>query len=147
MAGLNHVVALTKNLKDLDIKMNEATLKGQLIDLHLAVVELKGSVLELKNENLEKEMKITELQAQLNQKVDMSWEDPFYFKKSADGKKDGPFCQQCYDSKSTIVRLPKPDSDNPWYTCKTCTSSYNNPNYSPSSHNRTCDMRYDPLDY
>lgn len=126
MTGLGQAIELTKNLRDADLKLNEAENKFKIAELYNALSDIKMNVADLKSEVLNKDEIIKELEAKLKKETEMKWEDPFYFHHKNDGSKDGPFCQQCYDTKKQSVRLPK--GDGPWLTCNTCKSSYDNPN-------------------
>ena len=51
----------------------------------------------------------------------MTYSAPFYWQEQ-DGKRDGPFCQQCYDSQHRAIRL-QDYGNNSWF-CTTCRNSY-----------------------
>lgn len=132
MTGLGQAIELTKNLRDADLKLNEAENKFKIAELYNALSDIKMNVADLKSEVLNKDEIIKSLQAKLKMETEMKWEDPFYFHHRPDGSKDGPFCQQCYDTKKQSVRLPK--GDGAWLLCNTCKSSYDNPYAIPHPH-------------
>lgn len=144
MTGLGQAIELTKNLRDADLKLNDAENKHKIAELYNALSDIKMNVADLKSEILTKDEIIKSLEAKLKIEADMTWEDPFYFLKNANGRTDGPFCQQCYDTKKQAVRLPK--GDGAWLTCNACKASYDNPNVdkgryeTTSSHDPYADM-------
>ena len=59
---------------------------------------------EIQQNLLEKDAAIRQLKDQLELKAKLQWESPYYW--LADGsKKDGPFCQHCYDKNRELIRL------------------------------------------
>jgi hypothetical protein len=61
-------------------------------------------------------------------KNEVKYESPYYWKVK-DGKKDGPFCQCCYDKDHSLIRLQEPIKG--YWECKSCNSSYTDGNYQP----------------
>lgn len=126
MTGLGKAIEITKNLRDVDLKLTAAESSNQIADLYNALSDIKMNVADLKDEIREKNEVIKSLESKLRLESEMIWKDPFYYKKNADGVKDGPFCQQCFDKDRLAIRLPA--GNGPWLNCNTCKSSYDNPN-------------------
>lgn len=93
-------------------------------------MELREEALGLEEENIKLKERISELESELNKKKEVQWEDPFYWA-TVDGKKEGPFCQKCYDSDGKIIRLQKIEKGN-WH-CKLCNNNYFEPSYKPKN--------------
>lgn len=128
MSVLNQVVATAKNLRDTDLKLNEAENKNMIADLYNALSDLKMNIADLKNYLISKDELIKDLQQKLQNKAILLWEDPFYYTQEADGgAKDGPFCQNCYDEKQSFLRLPRNDQ-NPFLKCNSCKNVYDKTN-------------------
>jgi hypothetical protein len=60
----------------------------------------------------------------------LKWEKPFYWRID-DEKKDGPFCQKCYDSNKKLIRLQEGGND--VWRCFSCKSTFRGPRYNPPS--------------
>jgi ribosomal protein L37AE/L43A len=60
----------------------------------------------------------------------VTYESPYYFKALADGSKDGPFCQKCYDTTDKLVRLQSSSIRGVW-TCNACKNSVKDSNFRP----------------
>lgn len=110
--------------------------KGATIEAQEKIMELREGALELQEENIRLRERIKELEEKLNRKENVIWEPPSYWIKDGD-KKDGPYCQQCYDKDGDLIRLK--DHRNGYWTCPTCKngfqdSSYRDPSPDGDSH-------------
>ena len=102
--------------------------KGSTIEAQEKIMELREGALALQEENILLKERISELESRLNKKNELQYEAPFYWA-MADEKKEGPFCQRCYDSDSKIIRLQKIEEGN-WH-CRLCSNSYFEDSYKP----------------
>jgi ribosomal protein L37AE/L43A len=102
--------------------------KGSTIEAQEKIMELREGALSLQEENIKLKERISELESKLNKKKEVQYEAPFYWE-MIDGKKEGPFCQKCYDSDGKIIRLQKIEEGN-WH-CKSCNNNYFEPSYKP----------------
>ena len=100
--------------------------KGSTLEVQEKILELRAATLNLQEENLALRQKVNSLESQLKDNETLNYEAPFYWRKS-EGKKDGPFCQQCYDNKDKKIRLQS--SDNDYWNCSTCGTGYPGPKY------------------
>lgn len=74
------------------------------IELYRKIVELEGQIIELTRENHALSEQVGELQRQLSMKGQLQYEEKMYW--LVDGeRKDGPYCQRCYDVDRKLVRL------------------------------------------
>ena len=102
--------------------------KGSTIEAQEKIMELREGALALQEENINLKEKISELESKLNKKNEVQYEAPFYWT-MVNGKKEGPFCQKCYDSDGKIIRLQKIEEGN-WH-CKLCNNNYFEDSYKP----------------
>jgi ribosomal protein L37AE/L43A len=119
-------MTLLPNYKDIV----ELIKKGSTIEAQEKIMELREGALVLQEENIKLKERINELELELNKKKEVQWEAPFYWIVS-DEKKEGPFCQKCYDSDAKLIRLQKIEEGN-WY-CKSCNSNYFDASYKPTN--------------
>lgn len=102
--------------------------KGSTLEAQEKIMELREAAMELQEENLMLRTRVKELEEQISHKEQVQWEKPYYWMVSGD-KKDGPFCQTCYDSNQKLVRLQDLRGGK-WY-CHTCKSKFFDPSYQP----------------
>jgi hypothetical protein len=95
--------------------------KPKLAELVGALADAKLELAEVQNLLLDKE-KIMTLEQTLHTKKYVLRESPWYWYVD-EGKKDGPFCQQCYGKDDTLNRLQ--DYRNGYWGCLNCKNSYN----------------------
>lgn len=99
-----------KTVADLVKKYND-------MELYQKILDLRDEILTLKEENLKLREKITQLEAEAETQQNVIYEAPFYWIRQ-DDKRDGPFCQKCYDSTGKLIRL-QPGADDYW-NCYVC---------------------------
>ena len=118
-------MALLPNYKDIV----DLIKKGSTIEAQEKIMELREGALALQEENMKLEETIKELETKLSEKEKVAWESPFYWLKEGDTK-DGPFCQQCYDSETKLIRLQ--NADKGAWRCTTCNNNFFEDSYKPS---------------
>ena len=93
-------------------------------DLKLKINDLYGENLKLKEENFDLKRKIEKLKDTADIKSKLVHEDNHYFLVEGD-KKDGPYCTNCWDSESKLIRLHKGSYHNgvQYYNCPNCKTS------------------------
>lgn len=64
------------------------------------------------------------LQDQLTIRDNLVWEQPVYWLEK-DGKREGPYCQVCWDDKKNLARL---HNHNHVFLCKVCNQVFEKPN-------------------
>ena len=104
LAEIKSATEIAKIIKDSGASLEQAEVKLQLADLISALAEAKIEIANIREEVSEKEAQIKELNQKLDLKENIVWQDPYYFVEK-DDKKDGPYCQKCYDSKQQLIRL------------------------------------------
>lgn len=90
-------------------------------DLKIKINDLYGENLKLKEENFDLKRKLEKLKETTDIKSRLIPENNHYFLTEGD-KKDGPYCTNCWDANSKLVRLHKGGyhSGVQYYTCPNC---------------------------
>jgi regulator of replication initiation timing len=99
---------------------------GSEVEAERQMLALKEAFLELRAENLDLRLELRAARESLREKVNLKYEAPFYFLFDGE-KKNGPFCQRCYDVDGKKVRLIEHAYKNGSHRCKACYSYYGPP--------------------
>ena len=91
--------------------------KGATLEAQEKIMELREQAMAIQEENLQLRKKVQELQEAFDLERELSFEGDVYWR-TREGKKEGPFCPKCKDTKSLLVHLHK---DGPGWWCYTCT--------------------------
>jgi len=83
----------------------------------LAIQDIQKENQRLKSEN-------QKLQDQLTIRDNLVWEQPVYWLEK-DRKREGPYCQVCWDGKKELARLHE---TNHAFLCRACEKSFEKPN-------------------
>lgn len=70
------------------------------LDLKSAIVDLKEQILELREENLQMRENLS-----VRDSYNMQFEHNMYYNLLQSGKKEGPYCSGCWDTKKQAVRM------------------------------------------
>ena len=128
LGSIKTATDIVKLIKSSDISLEKAETKSKLADLISALADAKIEVAELQNLISEKDEKIKKLEKALEIKQKLRYEAPYYW--LDDGpKKEGPFCQACYDTDGKLIRL-QGNREGSW-CCKACKNFYTDSSYSP----------------
>lgn len=95
---------IAKLLREGDVSLEKAETKLKLAELVGVLADAKLELAEVQNLLLDKDKKIMTLGQTLHTRKNVLWESPWYWCVDG-GKKDGPFCQQCYDKELKLIRL------------------------------------------
>lgn len=119
---------LAKLIKGSEISLKDAEIKLKLADLIGALADAKIELSEIHTLLQTKEQEITDLRTQLDLNQKVTWEKPYYW---FGPKEDvnGPYCQNCYDDKSKLIRLQ--GNGEGWWECKSCESTFKDSSYKP----------------
>jgi ribosomal protein L37AE/L43A len=123
LSGIKSATDIARLIKNSGASLEAAEIKFKLAELLDSLSDSKIEIANIKEMVLEKELKIQELTAQIDLRANVIWENPYYFKLSETGEKDGPFCQKCYDSDKELIRLQSPNNNGYWQ-CKACKSDF-----------------------
>jgi len=110
---------IAKGLREVDRGLQTAELTSKLVDLMNALTDARAAVLSVQEELSVKEQEVRELQEKLDLREHMTYSPPFYWLEK-DGKRQGPFCQQYYDSEQRAIRLQEETDDQDLWRCRTC---------------------------
>ena len=117
---------IAKLIKDSGASLEQAEVKLQIAELIGALAEAKIEIAGIQSDLIEKDQAIAELTSKLELRQNLVWEKPYYWADDGE-KRDGPFCQHCYDVNQQLVRL-QGGGKNAWH-CKSCRNTYFDKNY------------------
>jgi hypothetical protein len=126
LTSIKSATDIAKLLKDTDLSLEKAEVKLKLSDLYGTLADAKMQIADVQDLLREKDTKIRELEESLAVKAKLAYEAPYYWSVQGD-KKDGPFCQQCYDAGGKLIRLQQGVVGS--WSCKTCGKSFFDKNY------------------
>lgn len=129
LGNLKTAAELAKAIRDSGITLEKAEMKLQLAELISTIADAKVEASNLQQELLDRDTAIRALTEQLSVKAKLLWESPYYWQIDGD-KKQGPYCQQCYDKDSVLVRLQ--GGGEGYWECKTCKNNYMEQRYRES---------------
>jgi len=109
------------------------------IELHKKLVSLQSDISLLQNENCNLKETVRKLQEKYELRGNVVYEKPFYWLKDGD-KKEGPYCQKCYDSICKLIHLQSKDND--IYECLNCNRYYEGPKYVATQSDNSPDHIY-----
>ena len=101
---------------------------GMTIEAQEKIMELRETAVALKAENTDLKEALAELQKKLDLKGRIEWTPPFYFLRDGE-KKDGPYCQHCYDKNGEMIRLQF--FNNGKWVCLSCKNPFYDENFKP----------------
>ena len=133
LSSIKTATDIARLIKDSGTSLEQAEIKLQIAELISSLADAKIEIASIQNDVVFKEQEILELKNKLNVKQNVTWEKPYYW--IAEGEsKDGPFCQQCYDTGQKLIRL-QGGGKNAWH-CQACKSRVTDKNYVKPSVNR-----------
>lgn len=110
-----------KDIAKLIKKYDDAELYKKIIDLRDEIFELRENNLKLKGK-----IKALKEEKKINEKI--IFEKPYYWLKDG-AKKDGPYCQKCFDDNKKLIRLQERKNGH-WY-CLVCKNGVVDSSYKP----------------
>lgn len=127
VGGIKGAIEIAKLLKDSSDSLEKAEVKLKLADLIGALADVRTQMSDIKEALIESENEKKELKAKLALQAKLEFEMPYYWTIEEDGKKDGPFCQLCYDKEKKLIRLQ--NKENGEWHCLSCQSYFRDKNY------------------
>ena len=100
--------------------------KGATIGLQERLMTLREEALEMQEENLTLRTRVKDLEEKVRLREELAFDGELYWMQNPDGKREGPFCQKCYDSGGKLIRLQKGQdraARSEWL-CFDCESTY-----------------------
>jgi hypothetical protein len=128
LGSIKAAADIAKLIKDSGSTLEQAEINYKISELVGALAEAKLEIAEIQNILLEKDEYIAELKKQLQTNESVFYEGRYYWSGTSE-KKDGPFCQRCYDADGKLIRLQFGSTSihgrtSRWYNCKVCEKSY-----------------------
>ncbi|MBL7205676.1 MAG: hypothetical protein ISS63_15325 [Desulfobacteraceae bacterium] len=102
--------------------------RGMTVEAQEKIMQLREAAVNLKEDNLSLRERITRLEAQLDVQDRLEWDPPYYWLKQAEDR-DGPYCQNCYDTDRKLIRLQS-RGKGAW-NCLACKNSVFDQDYTP----------------
>lgn len=134
---------IAKLISESSGSLEKAEFKLKLAELISNLADAKIKITEIQQALLDKDAELRKLREQLLIKGKLKWEPPYYWVVD-EGRKDGPYCQQCYDKNHELIRLHDFYGEGYW-ECKTCKNTYPDSKYTASTGSENDD--YDPLTF
>lgn len=75
------------------------------IDLHKQILGLQAQVMDLLEENRNLKEENAALKKKMSIEGELSFRNDAYWLPKPNGKHDGPFCSNCWDTRSMLVRM------------------------------------------
>lgn len=132
IGSVKTAIDIGKSIRDTATSLEQAELNLKVADLLNALADTKTEVAELQLVLQEKDKEIAALTAHLEVRESVTWEAPYYFIQKGETR-EGPFCQQCYDSDSKLIRLQGSITSRGEWRCRTCRSVYHDSNFKDPS--------------
>jgi len=126
LSSVKTAYELARILKDSSTSLAEAEQKLKLADIISSLADVKIEMAEVQSLLLEKDLRIQELENQIKLQEEVEYEPPYYWK-IIDDKKDGPFCQHCFDNEKKMIRLQS--RGNGTWLCRVCHNTYRDKTY------------------
>lgn len=140
IVGLKNALDIAKLIYDSDASLAKAEAKMKLVELMTALSDAKITMASIQEAVAEKDTEIKRLKRELETRESLVWEPPYYFTKIENGR-DGPYCQNCYDSDSKLIRLQPVGSNDGYWMCHNCDSRYKDSNYTEPNYAATAPNR------
>jgi hypothetical protein len=112
---------IAKLIKESDISLEKAETKLKLAELVSALADAKLEAADIQQILFEKQSLIQRLEQQASIREQLVWEEPSYWRQIGE-EREGPFCQQCYDTKHDLVRLQ--GNGEGYWECTACKSNF-----------------------
>ena len=122
LSGIKTATEIAQFLNNTDSSLGKAETKLKIAELINQLADAKIAIADIKEIIIEKDRQISELAESQKIHGEVSYEAPYYWH-THDGKKDGPYCQQCYDTGKKLIRLQSPLGGGHW-VCQTCKSTF-----------------------
>ncbi len=125
-ASLKTAIDITTAIKGSGISFEKAEQNLKFAELVNALAETKLQMAEIKSLLGGKDEKIKELEKILETKGNVIYEAPYYWETKGD-KREGPFCQHCYDKEKKLIRLQKGIKG--FWRCQACCNTVKDKDY------------------
>ena len=105
--------------------------KGATLEAQEKILELRAEAVRLQGENIDLKEQIKNLENALSVKERLTYEAPYYWLETEEGK-DGPYCQHCHDKHKKLIRLQASvrGTKGKWM-CEACQKPFYDKDYNP----------------
>jgi hypothetical protein len=134
LASIKAATDIAKILKDSAMSLRDAEAKFRVAELISSLADAKVELASVQDTLQQQEREIRELKEKQAFAGNMQYESPYYWHVEGE-KRDGPFCQPCWDQKRLAIRLY---SNTPGYwSCQVCNNNVMDKNYRSGSSARS----------
>ncbi|WP_323001804.1 hypothetical protein [Denitromonas sp.] len=139
LSSIKAATDIAKIVRESGLTLEQAEYKLKLAELVEKLADAKLELASIQDVIDERDRQIKELKEAAIVKGKLSFDPPYYWLVGENGLRDGPFCQQCYDSSAKLIRLT--GFGNGYWECKTCNSNYMDVSYNAEAYmvSRGCD--------
>ena len=128
LASIKTATDIAKLFKDTDVSFEKAEAKLKLAELISALAEVKIQMADIQQLLIDKDAELRAAKEQLDIKEKLRWESPYYWLID-NNKKDGPYCQCCYDKDKKLIRLQERIKG--YWDCNVCKNHQTDSDYQP----------------
>lgn len=129
LGSIKTAADIAKVIKESDVSLEKAESKLKLAELISALADAKIQIADIQQLLMEKDAELKAATERLDVKEKLHWESPYYWL-LGETKKEGPFCQHCYDKNHELIRLQ--GNGEGYWECKACKSSYTDSSWDSS---------------
>jgi len=104
-------------------------------ELYEKIIDLRDEIFELRENNLKFKEKIKALKEEKKINKKIVFEKPYYWLKDG-AKKDGPYCQKCFDDIKKLSRLQENRNLPGYWVCSVCKCSFTDLSYKSNNFDR-----------
>ncbi|EPF1537125.1 hypothetical protein ACSQRU_001681 [Vibrio vulnificus] len=126
LGSVKTATEIARLIKDSGTSLEKAEVKLQVAELIGTLADIKMELADVQTLLIQKDEEIAALQNKLMLKDSVIWEKPYYFIKCGE-EKDGPYCQQCWDSEGSLIRLQGGGACS--WRCLRCKGAYQDSDY------------------
>lgn len=141
LASIQSATEIAKLLKESKDSLEQAEVRFKLAELMNALADARMQMADVKEALAHKEQEISSLRDELRKRDDVIWDNPYYWCVIED-KKEGPFCQKCYDESQRLIRLQ--GTGGRW-RCLSCKSTFTDSSYAAPPPKRRAAVPYNPF--
>lgn len=125
------VSSIARKIAELAEHEKSAELRNQIIELQSRLLELQSGLLNLQQENADLQAQKSQLEEALQPEGKVVFAESVYWIER-DGRRDGPYCPNCYDVDCRFVRL-NPGATKGTYSCTFHNASFRTGEYKQST--------------
>jgi hypothetical protein len=129
LSSISTTTEIAKLIYNSNTSLEKSEQKMKLAELIGSLANTKIQMADVQQEIINKDKRISQLEEKLKVQESLEWESPYYWITKGTSK-DGPYCQQCYDSNKNLIRLQ--GNGEGYWECMTCQNGFFDKSYSAS---------------